>query len=65
MAIDGNPFVSSPPQIPSDSILTAGALCAYGHEGTDWGEINRVILGRYSMAGLRYIKEKAWKIARG
>jgi hypothetical protein len=33
-----------------------------GPEG-GWQEFNQAILERWSMSGLRYIKEKAWKIA--
>lgn len=40
----------------------ATALRAYGPNG-DWAGINGAILGRWSMSGLRYIKEKAWKLA--
>ena len=35
--------------------------------GVDWGgwrEFNAAILRRWSPAGLRYIKEKAWKLAK-
>jgi hypothetical protein len=28
-----------------------------------WRELNEAILRRWSPAGLRYIKEKAWKLA--
>lgn len=42
----------------------ATALRAYGPSG-GWADINKEILDRWSMAGLRYIKEKAWRLAHG
>lgn len=38
------------------------------HNGPSWDgykPINEAILRRWSMAGLHYIKERAWKIATG
>jgi hypothetical protein len=40
----------------------ATALRAYGPSG-EWREINEAIMARWSMAALRYIKTKAWKLA--
>ena len=40
----------------------ATALRAYGPQD-GWGAINQAILDRWSMAALRYIKEKAWNLA--
>lgn len=34
-------------------------------ETINWGPINQAIIERWSMAALRYIKERAWKIAAG
>ena len=31
----------------------------------DWKKVNEAILARWSMSALRYIKEQAWKHARG
>lgn len=33
--------------------------------GVDWATVNRAIIERWSRGGLRYIKERAWKRARG
>lgn len=36
-----------------------------GSEEIDWPKVNAAILERWSMAGLRYIKERAWKLVEG
>jgi len=42
----------------------ARALRIHGLSGSyDYGPFNQAILRRWSMAGLKYIKERAWKIA--
>ena len=41
----------------------ASALRAMPHDWDRWPDFNAAILRRWSPAGLRYIKEKAWKIA--
>ena len=38
-------------------------LRAYGKDWTQAAKFNEAILRRWSPAGLRYIKERAWKIA--
>jgi hypothetical protein len=40
----------------------ADLLSAYGADWRGWSPINEAILRRWSPYGLRYIKEKAWKI---
>lgn len=42
----------------------AELLVANGPTWPGWKQINDAISRRWSMAGLRYIKERAWKIAR-
>lgn len=36
-----------------------------GSEVIDWKAVNGAILTRWSMAGLTYIKERAWKLYEG
>ena len=36
-----------------------------GMTNDDFAEVNRAIMDRWSIAALRYIKDKAWRIARG
>ena len=36
-----------------------------GSEIIDWKRVNGAILTRWSMAGLTYIKERAWKLYEG
>lgn len=40
----------------------AQLLGEFDAEWVGWRELNEAILRRWSPAGLRYIKEKAWKI---
>lgn len=40
----------------------AALLRFYAHDWPGFKELNGAILRRWSPAGLRYIKEKAWKI---
>ncbi len=42
-------------------------LCSTETGGTqeiDWQKVNAAILGRYSPSGLRYIKDRAWRLAK-
>lgn len=41
----------------------AATLRQCGPSWEGWHEINEAILRRWSMAGLKYIKARAWKIA--
>jgi hypothetical protein len=45
------------------AIEYARMLKLRGASWTGWGYVNKAILRRWSPAGLRYIKEKAWKLA--
>lgn len=36
-----------------------------GNEVIDWKLVNAAILDRWSMAGLTYIKQRAWKLHEG
>jgi hypothetical protein len=41
----------------------ADLICRNGPQWSGYKPFNEAILRRWSMAGLRYIKERAWKIA--
>lgn len=41
----------------------ARALSRYGPVWEGYAPVNQAILRRWSMSGLKYIKERAWKIA--
>jgi hypothetical protein len=43
--------------------LALAVIRANGTTWTGYAEINKAIMRRWSMAGLRYIKEKAWRLA--
>ena len=50
------------PHSTRDSIaIVYGAAIHDNVNGTDWYTVNRILLDRYSMAGLLYIKRKAWR----
>ena len=40
----------------------AACLSVYGSEWPQWSGFNAAILRRWSPAGLRYIKDKAWRL---
>ena len=48
-----------------NSISLTYAFALRADENIDWTKINQAILKRWSMAGLKYIKERAWKIFEG
>jgi hypothetical protein len=37
----------------------------WGNDEIDYAVINRAIMDRWSLSALKYIKEKAWRIAEG
>lgn len=37
----------------------AGIL-AFSNAGDEWNYLNKLIIGRWSLSGLKYIKRKAW-----
>lgn len=39
------------------------ALCLRAPFAINWATLNRVILNRWSMSGLKYVKALAWKLA--
>lgn len=43
-----------------DDIAVAYRNALLTHPVIDWSEVNRAILERWSVSGLRYVKEKAW-----
>jgi hypothetical protein len=49
-----------------DIALTyAMALRSSEREAVDWRKVNEAIIERWSIAALRYIKDRAWGLARG
>lgn len=48
-----------------NNVATTYALALRSSGPTDWATVNRAIMQRWSISGLRYIKERAWRIARG
>lgn len=52
-------------RIKRNSVALTYAFCIKQRDECDFGVINRAIIGRWSESGLRYIKERAWKIVRG
>jgi hypothetical protein len=55
------------PKFKRAQVATTYALCLRSSERDriDWGKVNRAILDRWSPAALKWIKERAWKIAEG
>ena len=47
-----------------DDVAMTYAFGIRGGEQIDWAKVNHAILDRWSMNALKYIKEKAWRIAR-
>jgi hypothetical protein len=47
-----------------DSIATTYAFCLKSDEQIDWPKVNKAIMERWSFSGLKWIKEKAWKMMR-
>lgn len=45
--------------------LRQSVMSAAATKEIDWHAVNRAILERWSMAGLKYIKELAWAYAEG
>lgn len=43
-----------------DNIALAYAAAIRYDQDTDWGEANRLIIERWSLSALKYIKGKAW-----
>jgi len=43
----------------------AMALCSSERDSIDWSKVNHAIIDRWSIAALRYIKDRAWRIAEG
>ena len=38
------------------------ALALVSEDGTKWMEVNQAIIERWSLSGLKYIKQQAWKL---
>lgn len=41
--------------------LYAACLSNYGPDA-DWRSINEAVIDRWSLSGLRYVKDRAWKL---
>lgn len=50
------------PQLTRDDVAMSYAMAMRGTEQVDWPKVNRAILERWSMAGLKYVKTEAWKL---
>ena len=53
------------PEVKRNSVALTYALAMRSSEATDWKAVNEAIIKRWSVAGLTYIKERAWKIREG
>lgn len=56
-------FVAAFPSRDAMASAYADYLIAYGTEWPAWPALNLAVIDRWSVSGLRYIKEKAWGIA--
>lgn len=52
------------PKMKREDIALTYAFLIRQSEHPDWSKINRAILERWSMAGLKWIKERAWKLVK-
>ncbi len=50
------------PELTRDIIALTYAFALRSSEDVDFGKVNRAIMDRWSVAGLEYIKRKAWKL---
>lgn len=48
-----------------DDVVTTYAFALRQRDEVDFRTVNAAILGRWSFAALKYIKDKAWRIAEG
>jgi hypothetical protein len=59
------------PKMTRDDVATTYAFCirqtgtGWSRNGIDYAAINKAIMDRWSLSALKYIKEKAWRIAEG
>lgn len=47
-----------------DDVALTYAFCLRQSDEVDFAAVNEAILHRWSIAALRYIKDKAWRLAR-
>lgn len=47
-------------EIKRDSIALTYRMAMDSSEKIDWAKINKAIMNRWSLSGLKYIKNKAW-----
>ena len=50
------------PKLTRNQFALTYALAMCSREDIDWPVVNRAVVDRWSLAGLRYIKDKAWKL---
>ena len=46
-----------------DDVALTYAFAIRQQAGMDWPVVNRAVVERWSLSALRYIKERAWKLA--
>ena len=49
-------------QFKRNNVAISYALCIVSLEKVNWTKVNNLIIERWSISGLEYIKKKAWKI---
>lgn len=52
-------------ELSRNSIALTYAFGLRSRENIDWAKVNAAIVERWSKAGLKYIKERAWKLHEG
>lgn len=51
------------PAMKRDDVALTYALALKSADRVDWAVVNDRIIGRWSISALRYIKDRAWKLA--
>ena len=49
-------------RIHQSEVADAYAMALVSSEATDWPKVNRAIIDRWSLAGLKRVKRLAWKV---
>jgi hypothetical protein len=52
-------------RVKRNGVVLTYAFGIRGSEEIDWPKVNAAIIERWSMAGLTYIKQRAWKLVDG
>lgn len=53
------------PEMKRDDVALTYAFGLRQPGEVDWGKVNEAIISRWSLAALKYIKERAWKLHAG